>query len=189
MKNRNLKIVTVLILALSFMSFTLVKEKEVKLDKSTVKWTGYKVTGKHEGTIKLKSGTLVFNGETLSGGKFTMDMTSINTTDLKGDYKNKLDGHLKSEDFFGVEKYPTSFLEIVSVTGKDGNYKVKADLTIKGIKESVAFVMKVNGNSATAALKIDRTKYNIKYGSASFFDGLKDRAISDEFDLNVTLTF
>ncbi|MEM9679385.1 MAG: YceI family protein [Bacteroidota bacterium] len=189
MKNRNLKIASILVLAISFMSFTLLKEKEVNLDKSVVKWTGYKVTGKHEGTIKLKSGTLVFEGDNLTGGKFVMDMTSINTTDLEGDYKNKLDGHLKSADFFGVDKHPNSSLEILNVEGKSGNYKVKGNLTIKGISNPIEFGLKINGNSAKAALKIDRTKYDIKYGSASFFDGLKDKAIYDDFDLNVSLTF
>ncbi len=189
MKNRNSKLALVLVLALSFMSFSLFTEKEVKVDKSKVNWVGYKVTGKHEGTINLRSGVLIFDGETLTGGKFVMDMNSINTTDIQGEYKNKLDGHLKSPDFFGVDKHPASFLEIVNVQGKGGNYKVKANLTIKDIKKPIEFNMSIKGNTAKAALKIDRTKYGIKYGSATFIDGLKDKAIYDEFDLNVTLTF
>jgi polyisoprenoid-binding protein YceI len=154
-----------------------------------VKWTGYKVTGQHEGTISLKKGTLMFDGKTLTGGKFVMDMTTINTTDIEGDYKAKLDGHLKSNDFFGVKKYNTASLEFISVKGNGTNYNVKGVLIIKDIKDQIEFKMQVSENSATAKLKIDRTKFDIKYGSASFFDGLKDRAIYDEFDLNVNLKF
>ena len=118
-----------------------------------------------------------------------MDMTTINTTDLEGDYKKKLDGHLKDNDFFGVETHKTASLTFTAVKPNGSNHIVEGDLTIKGITNKVRFNMSVTDNSATAKLKIDRTKFNIKYGSASFFDGLKDRAIYDEFDLNVTLSF
>ena len=189
MKNRNSKIAMLLILAISFMSFTALTEKEVNIEKSKVIWKGYKITGQHEGTINLKSGTLTFDGEKLTGGKFVIDMTSINTTDLEGEYKGKLDGHLKSTDFFGVEKFPTATLEIINVSGSNGSYKVKADLTIKETTKTVEFSMQIDQNTATANLEIDRTEYDIKYGSSSFFDGLKDKAIYDNFDLNVSLEF
>lgn len=189
MKNRNSKIAMLLILALSFMSFTTLTEKEVNIEKSKVNWKGYKVTGQHEGTINLKSGKLTFDGETLTGGSFVIDMPSISTTDLEGEYKGKLDGHLKSADFFGVEKFPTATLDFINVSGKDGSYKVKANLTIKETTKAVEFSMTVKENTATANLEIDRTEYDIKYGSSSFFDGLKDKAIYDNFDLNVYLTF
>lgn len=189
MKTKHLKITTILVLALSFMSFTALVEKTVKVDESSVTWKGYKVTGEHEGTINLKSGSLQFDGTTLKGGAFTMDMTSINTTDLEGEYKGKLDGHLKSADFFGVEKHPTATLKITNAKGGNGKYSVKADLTIKEITQPVEFIMYVKENSASAFVKIDRTKFDIKYGSASFFDNLKDKAIYDEFDLNVNLKF
>ena len=189
MKNRNSKIAMLFILAISLMSFTTLIEKEVNIEKSKVQWKGYKITGQHEGTINLKSGTLTFDGEALTGGKFIMDMTSVNTTDLEGESKGKLDGHLKSSDFFGVEKFPTSTLEIINVSGTNGSYKVKANLTIKETTKVVEFSMQVDQNSATANLEIDRTEYDIKYGSSSFFDGLKDKAIYDNFDLNVSLEF
>ncbi|WP_178987753.1 YceI family protein [Winogradskyella schleiferi] len=189
MKNRNSKIGMLIILALSFMSYTAISDKIVDIEKSSVTWKGYKVTGQHEGTINLASGKLTFDGETLTGGTFVMDMTSINTTDLEGEYKGKLDGHLKSADFFGIEKFPVATLEFINVSGKDGNYKVKANLTIKETTKPVEFSMTVNKNSAKASLEIDRTEYDIKYGSSSFFDGLKDKAIYDNFDLNVNLSF
>jgi polyisoprenoid-binding protein YceI len=116
-------------------------------------------------------------------------MSTINTTDLEGNYKKKLDGHLKDDDFFGVEKHKTASLIFTSLIQNGANYMVNADLTIKGITNKVKFKMQVSENSATANLKIDRTKFDIKYGSASFFDNLKDRAIYDEFDLNVNLSF
>ena len=189
MKNRNSKIALLFVLALSFMSFKALTEKEVIVEKSQVNWKGYKVTGQHEGTINLTSGSLIFDGETLTGGKFIMDMTSISTTDLEGDTKDKLDGHLKSADFFGIEKFPTATLDFINISGKDGSYKIKANLTIKETTKAVEFTMTVNENTATANVEIDRTEYDIKYGSSSFFDGLKDKAIYDNFDLNVVLTF
>ncbi|WP_339756246.1 YceI family protein [uncultured Winogradskyella sp.] len=189
MKNRNSKIAMLLILAISLMSFTTLTKKTVDIEKSKVNWKGYKVTGQHQGTINIKNGTLSFDGETLTGGTFVMDMTSINTTDLEGKYKGKLDGHLKSADFFGVEKFPTALLEFINVSGKDGSYKVKANLTIKETTKTVEFSMSIKENTATASLEIDRTEYDIKYGSSSFFDDLKDKAIYDNFDLNVSLTF
>lgn len=182
-----------LILAFAFLTsvFTTSTEKNVDIVNSQVTWKAEKVTGQHEGTIKLQKGALTFDDKNkLIGGSFVMDMSSLNVTDLEGEMKGKLEGHLKSEDFFGTEKHTTSQFIITKVEGKDGKYKVTGDLTIKGISFPNTFNMTVNeNNSATAALKIDRTKYEIKYGSASFFDGLKDKAIYDEFDLNVNLKF
>jgi polyisoprenoid-binding protein YceI len=173
-------------------SFTKVnaQQKEIKIANSNVIWKGYKVTGSHEGTINLKSGFLTFNDNKLTGGEFVMDMNTIVTTDLQGEYKGKLEGHLKSDDFFGVEKHPTAKLVIskVDATGKN-SYKITGNLTIKGITNVITFDLSVYGNKANAALKIDRTKYDVRYGSTSFFDNLKDKAIYDEFDLVADLEF
>ncbi|MBT8320298.1 MAG: YceI family protein, partial [Eudoraea sp.] len=84
--------------------------KQVKTTESTVTWKGYKVTGSHYGNINLNSGSLSFDGDKLVGGEFVVDMSSLISTDLEGEYKGKLEGHLKSDDFFGVEKHPTSTL-------------------------------------------------------------------------------
>ncbi|NNF85624.1 MAG: YceI family protein [Winogradskyella sp.] len=189
MKQTTLKIASIMILALSFMSFTILNDVKVDVSKSEVIWKGYKVTGQHEGTITLKEGTLMFDGETLTGGNFVMDMTSINTTDLEGDYKAKLDGHLKSADFFGVEAHPEAVLEFIKVNGSGKTYYVTANLTIKGKTNEVKFPLLMTENGASAELKIDRSKYDVRYGSTSFFDNLKDKAIYDEFDLNVNLVF
>jgi polyisoprenoid-binding protein YceI len=163
---------------------------EVKTENSKVVWKGYKVTGSHVGTINLKEGTLTFDNDKLVGGKFIIDMTTITNTDQEGEYKEKLEGHLKSDDFFGVQAYPTATLVFnrVIATGKNA-YTVTGDLTIKGTTETITFETSIYGRKATANLKIDRAKYNVKYGSTSFFDNLKDKAIYDEFDLVVDLEF
>lgn len=182
----------VLVIALIALSVTTVnaQNKAVKVDKSTVVWKGYKVTGSHDGTIKLKSGSLNFNNGKLTGGEFVMDMTSIIVTDLEGNYKTKLENHLKNDDFFGVEENPTAKLVFKSVKSAGDNvYKVTGDLTIKGITNAISFDFSVNGNKGKAALKIDRAKFNVKYGSSSFFDNLQDKAIYDEFDLTAELEF
>lgn len=189
MKNFGLKTGLVLVLAITLASFTAITKKTVDVKDSQITWKGYKVTGEHEGTIMLKSGELEFNGNVLVGGNFVMDMTTINTTDIQGEWKDKLDGHLKADDFFGVDKFKAATLKFTKVKPTPSAYLIDADLTIKGITKSISFKMDVKANTATTALKIDRTKFDIKYGSSSFFDNLKDKAISDEFDLNVTLKF
>lgn len=166
------------------------EKKEVKTSESTVTWKGYKVTGSHTGTIDLKEGLLEFEGEKLIGGEFVVDMASLISTDLEGEYKGKLEGHLKSDDFFGVESNPTSKLVFTTVTATGKNsYEVTGDLTIKGKTNPVTFDVSVYGSKATATLKVDRSQYDVKYGSGSFFDNLGDKTIYDEFDLVVDLAF
>lgn len=186
------KLALIAIVAIITFSFTKVnaQQKEIKIENSKVVWKGYKVTGSHEGTINLKSGFLTFNEGNLNGGEFVMNMNSLITTDLEGEYKGKLEGHLKSDDFFGVEKNPTAALIFTKVEQNGKNaYKVTGDLTIKGITKQIVFDFSVYGNKATTSLKIDRTKYDVRYGSTSFFDNLKDKAIYDEFDLIADLEF
>ncbi|TDT39602.1 polyisoprenoid-binding protein YceI [Maribacter spongiicola] len=165
------------------------EKKEIKVSESTVTWKGYKVTGSHDGSINLKSGHLEMNGKKLTGGEFVIDMTSITCTDLEaGQGKEKLEGHLQSADFFGVESNPTSKLVFTSVKAmNDNSYTVTGDLTIKGITKPVTLVVSMFENKATATMKVDRTKFDIKYGSGSFFDDLGDKAIYDDFDLVVDL--
>ena len=187
---KNLKTIAVALIAfVSVASFAQVSKK-VDVAKSTVNWVGKKVTGEHSGNIMLKEGSLKKKKKKVVGGNFTVDMTTINTTDLEGKGKASLDGHLKSDDFFGTEKFPTATLVIKSIGEKSANvYSVTGDLTIKGKTESIKFELNVAGNTATAALKVNRTKYDIKYGSGSFFSDLGDKTISDDFDLTVKLAF
>lgn len=188
MKKRILSLALITVFGTAAIANPIKKEsKEVKASESTITWKGYKVAGSHTGTIDLKSGSLVFDGDKLVGGEFVADMTSISSTDLEGDYKNKLDGHLGSDDFFGIEAHPTAKLVFTKVksTGKN-SYAVTGDLTIKGITEPVTFDVSVYGDKATATLKVDRTKYNVKYGSG-IIGTAKDKLIYDEFDLVVDL--
>ncbi len=185
---------TTAIIAIAFMtfSFTTLEDinKEVSVDKSTVTWKGYKVTGSHTGQIAIKSGTLSFNDEKLTGGSFIIDMTTITVTDLKGDYKAQLEGHLKSDDFFGIANHPEAKLVFTDVKASGKNaYEITGDITIKGNTETIEFDLSIYGNKATGSLKIDRTKFDVRYGSSSFFDNLKDKVIYDEFDIVVDLEF
>lgn len=163
---------------------------KIDTDNSSIHWVGKKITGQHDGTLDFSGGSLTFDKKKLTGGSFTVDMTTISATDVEGKTKEKLDGHLKADDFFGVEKFPTSKLVFTKVTDKGkGVYAVTADMTIKGITNAVSFEMTVKENSATTKFNVDRTKFDIKYGSKSFFEGIGDRAINDEFELEVKLTF
>ena len=192
MKNRVQTIVVALIIATITFAFNTIEDgiKEVKVETSSVTWKGYKVTGSHMGNIALKQGSLEFKDGKLVGGEFTIDMTTVENTDMEGEYKAKLEGHLRSDDFFGVATYPTAKLVFnkVKSTGKN-SYEVTGDLTIKNKTNPVTFDISIYGNKATANVKIDRTKFDVRYGSTSFFDDLQDKAIYDEFDLITDLEF
>ena len=168
-----------------------IETKNVDISKSKVSWEGKKVTGAHDGTVNLKSGSLVFEDNKLKGGTFVIDMTSIVVTDLTGKSKESLEGHLKSDDFFGIENHPEAKLLIKKVVslGTEGDYRVNADLTIKGVTKAIKFDAKVMNNSAKATITVDRSDFNIRYGSGSFFDNLGDKTIYDDFKLDVSLVF
>ena len=162
----------------------------VNTSKSTVKWKGEKVTGFHEGIISIKTANLTFDNDVLTGGEVIIDMSTINCTDLSGPYKNKLEEHLNSDDFFNVLDYPVSKLKITKCTKVNENkYNVVADLTIKEITKSVEFETELINNVATANLNIDRTKFDIKYSSESFFKNLGDKMIYDNFNLTVNINY
>lgn len=175
----------------------------VDTEASKVLWTGTKVTGKHNGDISIKDGEVAMSNGKLTGGNFTIDMTSINTLDLEGDQKQYLDSHLmgtgedsKADDFFNASKFPTAKFEITKATqllnDENANYIVAGNLTMKDVSKEITFkanIMKEGDmiSVKTPEFKIDRTEWGIKYGSASFFDGLKDKAINNEMSLQVML--
>lgn len=165
--------------------------KKIDNAKSTAQWVGHKLTGKHEGTVAFQNGALVFKKDKLTGGSFIVDMNSIKVTDIPADQGGtKLEGHLKNDDFFATDKYPTAKIDFKTLTGKgNGVYSITADLTIKGKTAPVKFDLTVGKNSASTAFKIDRSKYDIKYKSKSFFSDLGDNVINDEFDVTVNLVF
>jgi len=181
-------------LLFSVMSFATGVEpssKTINLSTSNIQWKAFKVTGGHEGNIKFKSGNLKFEGETLIGGELLVDMNSIDCTDLQGGGKGKLEGHLKSDDFFGVTTFPTSSIKFTKVTsrGTAGEYKITANITIKKTTKEIKFNASLKGGSGTATIKLDRSDYDIRYGSGSFFDNLGDKTIYDEFDLNIAINY
>lgn len=169
------------------------KEYKVDAKASTIEWEAKKVTGQHNGTISFGVSTLKVEKKKISGGSLTVDMTTIANTDLgTSPMSAKLVGHLKSDDFFSVEKFPQSTLELKKVEAKSGNvYHFTADLTIKGITNPLEFdaeVVDASGQlTATGIMTINRAKFNIKYGSGSFFEGLGDKMIYDDFTLKFKL--
>ena len=198
-----MKKMTVVLLALAVLmlsGFTVAQTKySVNTEKSNLEWLGEKVTGKHNGTIALKSGSLMVDGESITGS-FVVDMTSLKNSDLPvdGDYNQaKLEGHLKSDDFFGVANHPTATFKITKVLpykareGQKANHKVSGELTIKGTTHPISFPAFIefsdNGFTATGTATVDRSKYNVKYGSGSFFSGLGDKLIYDDFYLTLNI--
>ncbi|MFB9865020.1 YceI family protein [Rufibacter immobilis] len=170
---------------------------KVNTEESKITWIGRKVTGEHNGNIKLASGTILMEKNSLRGGTFLMDMTSITCNDLQGNSNKNLVNHLKSDDFFSVEKNPTAVFAITNLTPKQNaksgaaNYTITGDLTIKGIKHEISFPAMVNLKkgvvTAKANLKFDRTKWDIKFRSGNFFENLGDKAIQDDVELNLEL--
>ena len=181
------------LLALLIMAAKIPSTYKVDTNSSVVAWTGYKVTGKHTGTVKIKNGMLSVDAGMITGGSFEIDMNSLKCTDQEGEYAAKLVGHLKGDDFFGVTAYPTASFVITKAIPQDtkGNYKILGNLTIKGITKEAKFfanAAEANGTlNASGKITIDRSDFNIKFGSGSFFDGLGDKTIYDEFDLQVSL--
>lgn len=176
----------VLVIAFTGMS----QEVTVNTEMSKLKWTGKKVTGEHWGYINLKSGSFTLKDNMIVSGKFVIDMTSMTCKDLEDEGWNaKLIGHLKSDDFFSVDKFETAVLNInESSAFKDGIAKVKGELTIKGITKPIEFKTIKTDTGYKAIITVDRTLYDVKYGSGKFFDGLGDKMIYDDFVLDVVLT-
>jgi polyisoprenoid-binding protein YceI len=185
-----MKKIALVVLALVSITISSAQVKKIKPLSSSIHWTGKKVTGQHEGTINFLDGILTFKSNKLVAGTFTVDMKSISTTDLTGEYKEKLDGHLKADDFFGVEKFPTATLVFKKVTPVNPTtYTVVADLTIKGKMNPVTFTLVTSATGATADVKINRAKYDVQYGSETFLGSLGDKAIYDDFDLKIKLVY
>lgn len=192
-----LKITSILLLAVvasfSFLAFAPKADiYTVDVAKSSINWEGKKFAGSHTGTVNLTSGTLAFNGKKLAEGGFIANMTTIKTMD--GDKPNaNLDKHLKSEDFFGIEKFPAANFVIKKVAANGANVNITGDLTVKGVTNSVTFPATVVWNAdktvtATAdKIVIDRTKYGIQFKSKSIFSDIGDNFIYDDFTLSVKL--
>lgn len=160
----------------------------VDTTQSQLVWTGTKVSGAHTGTVTIKSGALNVDNGTITGGNFVLDMNSINTTDLEGEYKDKLDGHLKADDFFAVATFPEATFEITEVkagtTAADA--VISGNLTIKGISKNITFDAKVG--EVTDAVAKYSADFNIKREDwAVTYEGKKDDLISKEINFKVTI--
>lgn len=168
------------------------KAYTVATDKSELKWNAKKVTGEHYGTINLREGQLLVNGSKPVGGSFTIDMPSLICSD-----NGRVGAHLKNDDFFSVDKHPvatfkiTSLKPIANAAAGNPNYTVEGDLTIKGITKPVVFPALISVKNGVATAKgdvaVDRTKYDIRYRSSSFFENLGDKAIYDEFTVSLNI--
>lgn len=157
---------------------------------SIIKWTGKKVAGSHNGTIKIQSGQLQTQGKTITDGEVVINMNSIQNEDLKDKESNqKLVGHLRSDDFFSVEKNPTATFDITRIDAgeKEDDAIITGNLTIKGKSEEISIPVKTTFSDdkikAKGTTTIDRTKWDIRYGSKKFFDKIGDKAIYDEVEL------
>ncbi|HQS50318.1 MAG: hypothetical protein B7X86_07780 [Sphingobacteriales bacterium 17-39-43] len=172
------------------MAFNPIKEDVYTVDvaNSSIGWSAKKVGGGHTGTVKITEGSLVYNGKSLQKGVFLMDMSSITSDNAR------VTTHLKSPDFFSAEKNPSSKFEITKVTaaGKE-RVNITGNLTIKGITHPLTFPATVKQGkdvvvAVASGIRVDRTKYDIKFRSKTFFGDIGDKAIDDEFELNINLT-
>lgn len=187
---KTIKTLTLVMVALVAFAFAPSTIKKINVKESSINWVGKKVTGQHTGTINLKEGYLEMDGDAVKSGKFVVDMTTLTVTDLEaGKGKEKLEGHLNSDDFFGTADHPTAVMMIKKGKVSGNTHTLMGDITIKGVTEPVTFDLVMNGNTGNAKVVIDRTKFGIRYGSGSFFDNLGDKAIYDDFELDITLKF
>jgi len=185
---KTIKFLGILVLPLMLTTAIFAESQKVDVAKSSIKWLGKKVTGEHSGTISVKEGSLEVANSKVTGGKVVIDMNSIVDTDIADAGMNgKLVGHLKGDDFFGVTTFPTAELVITKV---DGN-NFSGNLTIKGITNPTSFTATASKDGKNTVYKgtitVDRSKYNVRYGSKSFFDNLGDKVIYDEFTLEFNL--
>lgn len=160
----------------------------VNLEESSIEWQGFKPTGSHKGTINIESGTFTTNDGKIQSGSFVIDMSSIKESEDNG----RLEGHLKSADFFDVAKFPSASFEITGLEEKDGNTMLSGNLTIKDITQNVTFLVTVTNEGdvltvSSEVFTIDRSKWNVRYGSKSFFDNLKDKFINDDIELKISI--
>ncbi|MFN3305558.1 MAG: YceI family protein [Candidatus Kapaibacteriota bacterium] len=189
-------------LAFVFSSFNSFASETYNLEtnKSKIKWIGKKFLGSHWGWVKFNSGKLVLDGNRIVSAEFEVDMNSIENEDLKDpEAKNKLINHLKSDDFFSVAKFPTAKFVLTHSTPlkqekpRDPNYAITGKITIKGNTQTISFPAKINFENdkikAKVKIDIDRTKFDVRFGSGSFFDNLGDNVIYDNFTLELNLTF
>ena len=157
---------------------------------SILKWTGKEMTTKeHYGSIDFKSGTMTLKDNQTVYGKFIVDMITLKNEDLPEDYRGRLEGHLKSDDFFSVDKFSEAILEFTSSTQNSSEYNIQANLTIKGTTHPVDFTMNFIDDHWKANLIFDRSKYDVRFRSGTFFENLGDKLIYDDIVIETDLFF
>lgn len=165
----------------------------VNVDSSTIKWTGKEITtDSHYGTLGLKQGAVEVSSAGIVRGNVVVDMNSIQCLDMSGRGKTKLEGHLRSDDFFGVQSYPEAALSFTSLSAEtSGEIHFTGDLTIKNITHPITFsgLIHQSGNnySATINFSFDRTLYDVKYRSGKYFKDLGDKLILDDIDISAKI--
>lgn len=197
---RLLRFLPALILSLNFLwavQSTQAQTFKVVPAESVVTWSATKVVGGHNGTVAVRSGTIELNQGLLGVADVVVDMNAIACLDISSESTNaKLVTHLRSEDFFHVEKFPearfkTTGIAVVPSLEGDDRYEVSGQLTIKGISHPATFNCEVERGAkdlkVSGELSFDRTRYGIQYRSGSFFEGLGDRMINDEVKLTFEL--
>ena len=191
MKNYSIVSIITTILICTTLSIN-AQEKSLNLESSSIRWYGEEITGKqHYGDLKFSSGNIQINNKVVSSGNFIVNMNSLTVEDLSGGGKKRLEGHLRSSAFFGVSDHPQSSLNISSIVDIDGDSQIlDGELTIKGITHPINFSITLNSeNNASAMLVFDRSKYDVRFRSGSFFDELGDKLILDDIKLEVALEF
>ena len=166
----------------------------VVVDRTELSWIGKEISTKiHTGTLNLSDGTIQIIDENTINGNITIDMSSINVTDLQGRAKEMLEGHLRSADFFEVENYPNATLNFKSKSYNKLKNLIdfEGQLTIKDISNPIFFSATLIESSpylkAKSILSFDRSKYNVRFRSGSFFENLGDKLILDDIDINIVL--
>lgn len=174
----------------------------VSNQESSISWEGSKPTGTHAGTIDIAQGHVTVQDNKIVGGSFVMDMNTITVTDLDGDMKAGLEGHLKGlaegkeDHFFNVAKYPSAKFEvskIVTLTGdEEANSTIYGNLTIRDVTKEIGFRANISVNGDRVTVKtpqftIDRTQWGVNYGSKSIFDDLGDKFVNDDIGLKIKL--
>ncbi|SDS03914.1 YceI family protein [Gramella sp. MAR_2010_147] len=165
---------------------------------SVIEWKGEKPTGTHTGTIKVANGSFMANDSVVESGTFVINMNSIEVTDLEGDQKSNLEAHLKGTvegkegDFFNVNEFPEAIFEVTGISEEEGQPMLQGNLTIKEETKNISFPVNISNDGemmeiTSEEFTIDRTKWNVNYGSKSVFDGLGDKFINDDVTLKINL--
>ena len=189
-KNLYKSIIVIFLALLTPLSLISQMTKLIDVENSKIKWIGEELSGKnHYGSLKFKKGSLNLNNGVIISGNFIVDMKTINVEDLQGGSKQRLEGHLRSDDFFSVEKFSEAIFETKSpavVNKKEGIQTLNGNLTIKGITHPAKIEIDDNWS---AKLVFDRSKYDVRFRSGNFFQNLGDKLIYDEIAINAKIAF